>query len=128
MSKSSSEVSHSSETQQIKSTIMTEPILSVLENTTQQPSNLVLMPTTETSSPSHSPSGDHSSFQASEVKSSKKPNLKSKVGPEDLLKNLESQQEGQVKSQLKILEVKKSDLEAFKSMLKEFEEIMHSKL
>jgi hypothetical protein len=120
MSKSSQEEFPFSLTQKEISTIMTDTNQSLLASTTGQQQNVVLMPTTETSSQVLLPSGVQASPQQSVEKQSQKKSLKSKVSPEEIL---ESQTAAQG---LKILHLKKSDLDAFAQMIKEYEEIINS--
>ncbi len=122
MSKSFSEASPSSKDQMELSTTTTKPILSELVDTIQEPTNLVLMPTTSASSSPASATGDQSSSQPSAAKSSQKVSLKSQVAPEKILEGLEEQQQKK-----RVLQVKKSDLDSFIQMMKEFEEIMECK-
>jgi hypothetical protein len=122
MSKSSSEAFPSSKEQMTASTIITEPILSELATTTQQPANLVLMPTVPASLSPVSPTGEVSLSQVSEAKSSQKQGLKSQVAPEKILEGLEEPVPKQ-----RILQVKKSDLEGFIQMMAEFQEIIETK-
>ncbi len=122
MSKSFSEASPSSKDQMTASTITTKPILSELVDTTQQPTNLVLMPTTSLSLSPASASGEQSLSQPSAAKSSQKVSLKSQVAPEKILEGLEEQVPKQ-----RILQVKKSDLEGFIQMMAEFQEIIDTK-
>jgi hypothetical protein len=104
------------------STTTIKPTLSELVDTTQQPTNLVLIPTTSASSSPASASGEVSSSQPIAAKSSQKVSLKSQVAPEKILEGLEEQQQKK-----RVLQVKKSDLESFIQMMKEFEEIMKCK-
>lgn len=122
MSKSFSSASPSLNQQMTASTVTTEPILSELESTTQQPANLVLIPTVAVSLSPVLQIGEQSLSQASVVKSSQNQELKSQVAPEKILEGLEEQQPKQ-----RIMQVKKSELEGFIQMMTEFQEILDSK-